>query len=101
MYVSLKIWRNYDHNNIFKYFRVLFPGGGASFTASDGYAAAAQIIYDIAKQMNDEGDYFPIWGTCLGFQLLVTLASGTQNRDLCLAYNINLPLDFIDGKNCF
>lgn len=25
--------------------------------------------------MNDEGNVFPIWGTCMGFQLISTLAT--------------------------
>ena len=24
----------------------------------------------LAKEANDNGDYFPIWGTCLGFEAM-------------------------------
>lgn len=29
------------------------------------------FLINIAKQKNDSGTYFPIWGTCLGFELLL------------------------------
>lgn len=85
--------------------RVLFPGGDASFRKSertDGYADAGQHIYEIAINMNDEGDYFPIFGTCLGFQYLIILASGTrndkhQNKKNCSSKS-NQPLKFTKGK---
>lgn len=28
-----------------------------------------------AIEANDQGDYFPVWGTCMGFQLLHILAA--------------------------
>ena len=30
-------------------------------------------MVNLAKEANDNGDYFPVWGTCLGFEAL-TLA---------------------------
>nr|XP_021181477.2 gamma-glutamyl hydrolase A [Helicoverpa armigera] len=77
---------------------VLIPGGATYFNQSDGYADAGQHIYEIAQQMNDAGDYFPIFGTCLGFELLIILASGRgypENRIRCYSYG-NIPLDFTD-----
>lgn len=44
------------------HFRVLFPGGGLWFYTAQGYSEAGQHIYAIAKEMNDAGEYFPIWG---------------------------------------
>lgn len=78
---------------------MLIPGGATYFNQSDGYADAGQHIYEIAKELNDAGDYFPIFGTCLGFELLIILASGRgkeENRIRCYSYG-NLPLDFTDG----
>ncbi|VVD01306.1 unnamed protein product [Leptidea sinapis] len=75
---------------------VLFPGGATFFNQSDGYADAAQHIYEIAQELNDTGDYFPIFGTCLGFQLIIILASGrgkVENRADCYSYT-NLLLIF-------
>lgn len=82
------------------YSRVLIPGGATYFNQSNGYADAGQHIYEIAQQMNDAGDYFPIFGTCLGFELLIILASGRgypENRIRCYSYS-NVPLDFTEGE---
>eukprot|EP00816_Leptocylindrus_hargravesii_P004754 CAMPEP_0196826720 /NCGR_PEP_ID=MMETSP1362-20130617/93771_1 /TAXON_ID=163516 /ORGANISM="Leptocylindrus danicus, Strain CCMP1856" /LENGTH=346 /DNA_ID=CAMNT_0042207307 /DNA_START=33 /DNA_END=1073 /DNA_ORIENTATION=- len=50
---------------------ILFPGGG-----DDTNLDAARIMWDMANERNSSGeDYFPIWGTCLGFEWLLQLAS--------------------------
>jgi gamma-glutamyl hydrolase len=43
---------------------VLFPGGGGD------YNEIGQLILKEAIAMNDAGKFFPIWGTCLGFERL-------------------------------
>ncbi|CAH2244355.1 jg25307 [Pararge aegeria aegeria] len=88
--------RSYYRNIMEKINGVLFPGGATYFNQSNGYADAGQHIYEIAQELNDAGDYFPIFGTCLGFQLLVILASGRgpkENRASCHSFE-NLPLNF-------
>ncbi|KAF0689607.1 Aste57867_18964 [Aphanomyces stellatus] len=46
---------------------VLFPGG-------EGLPnGAAAYIYQKALELNGNGTYFPLWGTCLGFEWLVEL----------------------------
>lgn len=45
--------------------------------------------------MNDRGEYFPIWGTCLGFELLTYVAAdGVEHRADCASSNQALPLVF-------
>lgn len=62
-----------------------------------GYARAGRHIYDIAMQMNDNGNYFPLWGTCLGLELLTYLsANGVEHRADCKSENQGLPLEFKD-----
>ena len=39
----------------------------------------AKYMYQRAVEANDAGDYFPIWGTCLGFQWLLMLTSHNDN----------------------
>ncbi|XP_026486942.1 gamma-glutamyl hydrolase A-like isoform X1 [Vanessa tameamea] len=75
---------------------VFLPGGATFFNQSNGFADAGQHIYEIAKKLNDNGDYFPIFGTCLGFELLIIIASGRgeiENRIRCYSHS-NLPLNF-------
>ncbi|KAM6971634.1 gamma-glutamyl hydrolase [Tautogolabrus adspersus] len=72
---------------------ILYPGGAVSLTTS-GYARAAKIFYELAIEANQKGDYFPVWGTCLGFEQLTVLTSG---KDLLVNTNtsgIPLHLDF-------
>lgn len=75
---------------------VLFPGGGASL-ANSGYLRTAKIIYDFALQACDSGDYFPMWGVCLGFEMLNVVTSGLESDqvlDPCDAENYPVALDF-------
>jgi len=75
---------------------VIFPGGGASLSNS-GYLRTAKIIYDLALQANDSGDTFPLWGTCLGFELLNVTTSGLESEQIlepCDAENYSVSLDF-------
>jgi hypothetical protein len=47
---------------------ILFPGGNQGIDPSDIYTEEGEILWNLAKQANDRGDYYPIWGTCLGFE---------------------------------
>lgn len=56
---------------------------------------SAQWLWRLALQSNERGDFFPVWGTCLGFEFLVQLVGGEG----CLqsgfnAENVSLPLIF-------
>lgn len=79
-------------------FRILLPGGATWFNESNGYADAGQMIYDIALDLNKNGDYYPIFGICLGMELLAQIAlNGTEIRDNCSVKKIALPLEFKPG----
>jgi len=70
---------------------LLFPGGGNDYPE---YAAG---IVNYAMKMNDMGHFYPIWGTCLGFEMLaeVTANEGSDVLSYLPAHNIELPLEFI------
>ncbi|XP_078543376.1 gamma-glutamyl hydrolase [Lissotriton helveticus] len=72
---------------------VLFPGGGVDLKTS-GYARAAYTFYKLALKANDRGDYFPIWGTCLGFEQLTYITSGENLLTLTSTEDVALPLNF-------
>jgi GMP synthase-like glutamine amidotransferase len=85
-------------DNILLY-RILLPGGNTYFDAPGGYAEAGQKLYKLAMQMNQGGDFFPMLGICLGFELLTYLASNNvEHRARCYSYNETLPLEFKRGK---
>lgn len=73
---------------------VLFPGGGADLEDTPIYKAGS-TLYQLALNAFDKGDYFPITGHCLGFELLAMITS----RNLKIlsridAEDVTLPLNF-------
>ncbi|XP_033725631.1 gamma-glutamyl hydrolase-like [Pecten maximus] len=71
---------------------VLLPGGSIDIITSY-HAKAAKKLYQMALKANDQGDYFPIWGTCQGLQLLSALTAG-QNLLADRPFSGVNPLDF-------
>lgn len=80
-------------------FRVLLPGGGTWFNQSHGYAVAGSHIFNIAQEINDNGTYLPLFGTCLGFELLLYVSNENQEyRTFCSSERQSLPLEFSKGE---
>ncbi|XP_043860158.1 gamma-glutamyl hydrolase-like [Dromiciops gliroides] len=77
---------------------ILFPGGVVLLPTSK-YTNVVQLFYDKALKANKEGDYFPIWGTCLGFEELTVLTSGKKLLTLTKTNGIALPLNFTKAVN--
>ncbi|KAK7113589.1 gamma-glutamyl hydrolase-like [Littorina saxatilis] len=75
---------------------LLFPGGGASLTESQ-YARTGRIMYNLTLQAAENGDMFPLWGTCLGFELLNVITAGRNILKETDTENVTLPLDFVPG----
>ncbi|OQS05514.1 gamma-glutamyl hydrolase [Thraustotheca clavata] len=72
---------------------VLFPGGSAWLNQQAAY------VYELALGANDRGEYFPIWGTCLGFEWLVELTSAKGHDILSKvdALNLSLPINYTEN----
>eukprot|EP00501_MAST-03F_sp_TOSAG23-6_P002631 GSMAST32.ASY1.ANO1.2773.1 assembled CDS len=74
---------------------ILFPGGAVDLGNSTTYYKAGKILFDAAVKANLKGDYFPLWGTCLGFEQLLRLLSGSNDEILTRGFdskNYTLPL---------
>lgn len=72
---------------------LLLPGGDVNIETSQ-FTRTAKILYKLALKANDAGDYFPLWGTCQGFQQLTVL---TANKNLLTNTDteaVALPLSF-------
>lgn len=54
---------------------VLIPGGGAVLSPGHMFYDTARLLVDLAIEANDNGDYFPIHGTCLGMETLTVVVS--------------------------
>lgn len=70
---------------------VFFPGG------SGDYYEYGKFVYQTVKEINDNGTYLPIWGTCLGFEALVVYAAEEDIRVLDKYYIPygSLSLEFV------
>ena len=67
---------------------ILLPGGGANIrekNATTGkrqytqYGKTAKHLIRFAKKENRMGKYFPLWGTCLGFEMMAMAYSGKKS----------------------
>ena len=60
---------------------VLFTGGSAALTDLDGdftpFGAALNFIVAYVVEKNNNGTFYPLWGTCMGFQAIAGLLAGT------------------------
>ncbi|XP_067879122.1 gamma-glutamyl hydrolase [Heterodontus francisci] len=75
---------------------ILFPGGSTNLKTS-AFAKAAMKFYELALKAFDAGDYFPIWGTCLGLQLLTVVTAGKNLLTNTDTENIALPLNLTNA----
>ncbi|KAL8593208.1 hypothetical protein ACOMHN_009863 [Nucella lapillus] len=88
---------DYYHDMFSKLNGVLFPGGGVSLTESL-YSRTGRILYNLSTQAYDASkEIFPLWGTCLGFELLNTITAGKNLLQKTDAENLTLPLNFSLG----
>ncbi|XP_038560254.1 gamma-glutamyl hydrolase [Micropterus salmoides] len=82
-----------EYENIFKKINGLVFIGGAADLETSEFARVARIFYQLALTANDAGDFFPIWGTCMGMQLLTVLVAGENLLTNTTAENIAMPLN--------
>jgi gamma-glutamyl hydrolase len=82
---------------------ILFTGGSVSKLPN-----SARWIWDLALESNRKGEYFPVWGTCLGFEYLITLTGGEGTLEHGFrAENVSMPLifpseeDVVNSKGVF
>jgi len=54
---------------------LLLPGGGSDLKNTTRLHRAGKTLYDLAVKANDAGDFFPLWGTCMGFQFMALLTT--------------------------
>lgn len=54
---------------------LLLPGGGAILRPGHSFYDTAAQLVKLALKANDRGDYFPVYGTCLGMETLSIIIS--------------------------
>nr|XP_046243759.1 gamma-glutamyl hydrolase [Scatophagus argus] len=82
-----------EYETIFRQINGLLLIGGAADLETSDFARVAKIFYTLARAANDAGDFFPIWGTCMGMQLLTVLVAGENLLTNTTAENIAMPLN--------
>merc|ERR1711991_865347 len=74
---------------------LLLPGGDASISPKSQLRVAADTIFQLALTSSKNGNPFPIFGHCLGFELLnVIVANDNSVLTKFDAENISLPLQY-------
>jgi len=74
---------------------IVFPGGGDYFTVPSPFYTTLTTLWDLIVDANINGDYFPVWGTCFGFELLNILVSKNLNiLGHFNSENYTIPLNF-------
>ncbi|KAF6208947.1 hypothetical protein GE061_014690 [Apolygus lucorum] len=73
---------------------ILLPGGGVDLWAKGGYGEASHILYELVLEVNRNGTHFPLYGVCLGLEVLA-VASSNMSRDVLSTVNgvNNKPLN--------
>lgn len=82
---------------------LLLPGGDNLLDPNKAtpLMQAARKLYRLAVDANKRGDFYPIWGTCLGMELLTVLESGKNTLAKCDAEDVSLPVEFVRRGELF
>lgn len=80
---------------------LLFPGGDNLLDPHKNtpMMVAAKKLYELAVKSNDRGDHYPIWGTCLGMELLSVLTANRNVLSDCSANDVALPMNFTNSQS--
>ncbi|CAG2173037.1 unnamed protein product, partial [Oppiella nova] len=84
---------NYYRDIINKTNGLLIPGGGQDLLTS-GYAKAGRLLWQLSTTVFKDRKY-PIWGTCLGFELITQFYANNTLSD-CDAIDVSNSLTFVE-----
>lgn len=72
------------------------PGSSTRFRQP--LSVAVSVRFAFILKANDNGDYFPVWGTCLGHEELTYLTSGEILLINTKTEGSAFPLNFTSGE---
>ena len=90
---------SYLENLLPKLNGVLFPGGGEAININNLWTKNADYIVKYAMNENKKGNVFPIWATCLGWELMAYLTSGYDSKVLSPVRGEQAVINRISIKN--
>ncbi|EGC28835.1 hypothetical protein DICPUDRAFT_73725 [Dictyostelium purpureum] len=76
---------------------ILLPGGDVDFNKEHQYNKTLYHIWDYFLKTNNGGDYFPLWGTCLGLEEIVSVSG--KSYDVLGNFPVHktsLPISFTE-----
>ena len=73
---------------------VILPGGDADTNMTTPFMIFQKKVYDWVVDQNMKGNYFPLWGTCQGFETIANAAAGYYILSWFDAQNISMPMKF-------
>jgi len=79
---------------------LFITGGNSPLVFTNQYVQTAQYLFNKAIAANDAGDFFPIWGSCLGFELMgIIVANNASILSVAsfVAEGLSIPLEFEPG----
>jgi len=74
---------------------LFFQGGDNTLAEDSPYFQVARILWNWAIRENQNGNFYPLWGTCQGFQLFSILAAENQSvllHDYFDSWNVPIAL---------
>lgn len=78
----------YNTTDLDYYFKrihgLYLPSGGAFAGTQMEYFNVCKKLLFKAMEENNRGNYFPVWGCCMGFQQMLIIADGKDNVDTLL-----------------
>lgn len=72
---------------------LLFPGGAADLHVHSQYTQGAREALDIVREINDQGNLFPVQAICLGFELMHVLLANVSSDKLLVATDAESQVD--------
>ena len=78
-----------NHKYYFERINGLYiPSGGVFASNSKNYYNCCKKFIKLSIKANDNGDYFPIWGACMGFQQMLIVSEKKDNlKDLLTKFD--------------
>lgn len=64
---------------------VLLPGGSRNLEPGVQYYDVSELLFNLTIKANDDGDYFPLHATCLGFEAVGVIAA--KNTSVLTKFN--------------
>ena len=75
----------YNTKNLMHYFKnthgLYLPSGGAFAGTQMTFYNCCKQLLDLAVKENDKGNFYPVWGGCMGFQQMLIWADGNDDVD--------------------